>query len=221
MHCCTSPRCSPPLVVSDAWTRERRSWRETVNSWQAAVSLTLTQHNEEARGEAYLSTSVWIPLSEWCVPVKWSSGLSDMTLVSLWHMCSQLTVIGVDGPHSTQPARHSYFDPLFFYFCPPRFPVFCLLATSNQSLEMEAGPSATGLLGIRSWDEMKAIMGTRQLGGHLTSQVRSDIWDFSLERDPWQCFKMHNCLCHEVVRQMLVFLISILVHLVEKEMPLF
>lgn len=68
---------------------------------------------------------------------------------------------------------------------------------------------------------MKAIMGTRQLRGHLTSQVRSDIWDFSLERDPWQCFKMHNCLCHEVVRQMLVFLISILVHLVEKEMPLF
>lgn len=95
------------------------SRKTAVRSRQTEVSLTLTQCNEGARGEAYLNTSVWISLSDWCVPVKWSSGQSDMTLVSLWHACLQLTFIGVDGPHSTQAARHSYFDPLFFYFCPP------------------------------------------------------------------------------------------------------
>lgn len=171
-----------PVVFSPCSPWKRPDTSERTDTWQAQVSLTLTQRNEGARGEAYRSTSVWISLSDWCLPVKWSSGLSDMTLVSLWHACSQLTVIGVDGPHSTQPARHSYFDPLFFCFCPPLFPVFCLLATSNQSFEIEAEPSGTCLLSMRSWDEMSVIMGTRQPGGHFTSQVGSVIWDFSGER---------------------------------------
>lgn len=50
---------------------------------------------------------------------------------------------------------------------------------------------------------MKVIMGTRQPGGHLTSQVGSDIWDFSGERNPRQSlygFKMHNCLRCQIVR---------------------
>ena len=117
-----SHRGVPTPWSTETTGRQRLFQREretAVSSWQAEVSLTLTQRNEGARGEAYLSTSVRISMSDWCLPVKWSRGLSDMTLVSLWHTCPRLTVIGVDGPHSTQPARHSYFDPLFFYFCPP------------------------------------------------------------------------------------------------------
>lgn len=150
---------------------ERFPLRKTVlNSWQGEVSLTLTHCNERARGEAHLNMSVQISLSDWCVPVKWSSGLSDMTLVSLWHTCSRLTVIGVDGPHSTQRARHSYFWSLVLLFLYPLFPVFCLLATSNQSLETETGPSGTRLLSIRCSDEMKVIKGTRELGDRTASQ---------------------------------------------------
>lgn len=104
--------------------------------------------------------------------------------------------------HSASQAQ--LFWSLVLLFLSPLFPVFCLLATSNQSLEMEAGPSGTCLLSIRSWDEMKVMMGTRQPGGHLTSQVGSDIWDFSGERNPRQSlcgFKIHNCLCCQIVRK--------------------
>lgn len=54
---------------------------------------------------------------------------------------------------------------------------------------------------------MKVIMGTRQSGGHLTSQVGSDIWDFIGERDSTQSlysFKilevslLSNCQPHNI-----------------------
>lgn len=154
-----------------------------MKSWQAVVSLTLTHRNEGARGEARLCTSGCISLSDWCVPVKWSTGLSDMTLVSQWHTCSRLTVIGVDGPHSTQPAEHSYFDPLFFYFRPSLL-VFRLLATLNQGWEMEAGPSGIGLLGMR---------GDERSNGEQAAGWASNIWcegvlleiQFSLLHTSW------------------------------------
>lgn len=162
-HCHACNSCKIPV----AFAPRRRQKQPTafakevaLNSWQAEVSLTLTQRNEGARGEASLSTSAPISQSDWCVPVKWSSGLSDMTLVSLWHARSQLTFIGVDGPHSTHAARHGYFDPLFFYFC-PLVPVFCLLATSHQGSEMEAEPSGACLSSMRSRDEMRVITWTR------------------------------------------------------------
>ena len=72
--------------------------------------------------------------------------------------------------HSGSPAQ--LFWSLVLLFLSPFFPVFCLLATSHQSSAMEAGPSSTSLLSIRSRDKMKVIMGTRQPGGHLTSQVK-------------------------------------------------
>lgn len=79
--------------------------------------------------------------------------------------------------HSASQAQ--LFWSLVLLFPSPLFPVFCLLATSNQSIEMDSEPSGTCLLSMRSGDEMKVIMGTRQPGGHLTSQVGSDIGDFS------------------------------------------
>lgn len=94
--------------------------------------------------------------------------------------------------HSASQAQ--LFWSLVLLFPSPLFPVFCLLATSNQSIEMDSEPSGTCLLSMRSGDEMKVIMGTRQPGGHLTSQVGSDIGDFSCERTPWQSlygFKIH------------------------------
>lgn len=154
------------------------------NPWQGEVSLTLTQHNEGARGEAYLTTSVRITLSDWCVPVKWSGGLSDMTLVWSWHSCSQLTVIGVDGPHSTQPASHSYFDPLFFYFCPLFSPVFCLLATSNQGF----GDRGIGPSGINHQEPGQDECNNWELdssgAGHLACQVGNDFRDSSAIMQP-------------------------------------
>lgn len=113
---------------------------------------------------------------------KWLMCSSQMKQHAEWYdTCLTVThVLAVNiywcwWAHSTHAARHSYFDPLFFYFC-PLFPVFRLLATSDQSSEMKAGPSGTCLSSLRSRDEMKVIMWIRHLGEHLASQVRLHIW---------------------------------------------
>lgn len=106
--------------------------------------------------------------------------------------------------HSASQAQ--LFWSLVLLFLSPLFPVFCLLATSNQSLEMEAGPSGTSLLSIRSWDEMKVIMGTRQPGGHLTSQVGSDIHDFLLKRTHGGAYMVSKYITVSVVKESLVFI---------------
>lgn len=47
---------------------------------------------------------------------------------------------------------------------------------------------------------MKVIIGTRQPGGHLTSQVGSDIWDFSGERNPGRAYVASKCITVSVVK---------------------
>lgn len=141
------------------------------NSWQAEVSLTLTQCNEGARGErVHAAFTHWLMCSS---QMKQRAEWYD-TRLAVTHVFAA-NVYWCWWAHSTHAARHSYFDPLFFYFC-PLFPVFCLLATSNQSSEMEAGPSGTRSSSLRSREEMNIIMCIRQPGGHLTSQVGPDFW---------------------------------------------
>lgn len=139
-------------------SRPRRWWKQpncffsaedaAANSWQAKVSPTLTQRNEGSQRWASLGTSTPISPSDWCVPVKWSGALSDMTRVSLWHTCSRLTLIGVDGAHSTHAARRSYFDPLFFYFCPP---LPCFLSPCHIRSERGDEGSDPQVLAHRAW----------------------------------------------------------------------
>lgn len=55
---------------------------------------------------------------------------------------------------------------------------------------------------------MKVIMGTRQSGGHLTSQVGSDIWDFIGERDSTQSLYSFKIL--EVSLSLSIFVFFVL-----------
>lgn len=137
--------------------------------------------NVMRKPEVSLSQHVCVDFSEWLMCS------SQMKQCAEWYdTCLAVThVFAANGYWCWWAPLYSgsqaqLFWSLVLLFLSPLFPVFCLLATSNQSLEMEAEPSGTSLLSIRSWDEMKVIMGTRQPCEHLTSQEESEMQDFLL-----------------------------------------
>lgn len=108
--------------------------------------------------------------------------------------------------HSGSQAQ--LFWSLVLLFLSPFFPVFCLLATTNQSLKMEAEPLGTCLLGMRSWDEMNVIMGTRQLGGHLHHRQQLTFGTSLVNGIYGRAYSLIVCLCQFSVCFLIFLLFS-------------